>query len=85
MLMKPEKKSMAALIMGSNGPKKPMDDMQAANEQMTDKPEMDPGLLSAADEMMSALESKDVQGFAEALKSFLEMAEAPEASEPPQE
>lgn len=84
MLMKPDKKkSMASLIIGASAP--PMDGMKAANEEQIEKPEMDPGLLSAADEIMAAFESKDVQGFAEGLKSFLEMCEQPELPEAPQE
>ena len=87
MLMKPEKKNMAALIIGASAPKSPMDEMKSANEEMTEKPEMDQGLLSAAEELLSAIEAKDVHGIAEALKSFTSMAdddssESPEASEP---
>jgi hypothetical protein len=81
MLMKPDKKkSMASLIIGASAP--PMDQMKSANEELTEKPEMDHGLLSAAEEMMSALESKDVQAFAEALQSFMSMADNDVPAEP---
>ena len=78
MLMKPDKKkSMASLIIGASAP--PMDSMKSANEEMSEKPEMDHGILSAAEEMLSAIEAKDVQGLAEALKSFMSMADKDEA------
>lgn len=80
MLMKPDKKkNMASLILGAS--QGPMDEMKSSNEELVEKPEMDPGLLAAAEEMLSALENKDVQGLAEALKSFLEMNQS-QPSEP---
>lgn len=72
MLMKPDKKKgMAALILGSASG--PMDDMKASNEELTEAPQMDEGLLAAAEEMITAFESKDVQSLSQALKSFIEM------------
>lgn len=76
MLMKPDKKkNVAALILGANTPKSKEDELKSANEELAEAPQMDPGLLSAAEEMMSAFEAKDVQGLAEALQSFLSMNE----------
>ena len=73
MLMKPDKKkSMASLILGSAS-QGPMDDMKSSNEELTEAPQMDEGKLAAAEEMMSALEAKDVQSFAQALESLMEM------------
>lgn len=82
MLMKPDKKkSMASLIIGASAPPS-MDSMKSANGEQTEKPEMDQGILSAAEEMLSAIEAKDVQGLAEALKSFMDMADKDEPAEP---
>lgn len=81
MLMKPDKKkNMASLILGSAS-SSPMDEMKSSNEEMSEAPQMDEGLLAAAEEMMSAFEAKDVQGLAQALKSFLEMNEPSEPLE----
>lgn len=74
MLMKPDKKkNMASLILGSSSP---MDEMKSSNEKMSEEPEMDEGLLAAADEMMAALEAKDVKALAQAMQSFIDMASA---------
>lgn len=52
------------------------EEMDFMEEPMDQKEDMDMdkemGLESAAEEMMSAIESKDVKGFMEALKSFLD-------------
>lgn len=85
MLMKPDKKkNMASLIIGASAPNS-LGELKSANAEVTDKPEMDAGLLAAADEMMSALEAKDVQGFAEAMQSFMSMADQNDAPAEPQE
>ena len=89
MLMKPDKKkSMASLIIGASAPSS-MDELKSSNEELSEKPQMDQGLLSAAEELLTAFESKDVQGIVEALQSFMSMADddddSSEPSEPPQE
>lgn len=76
MLMKPDKKKMATLILGAAG-QTPADEMKKSNEELAEAPQMDEGLLAAAEEMMTAFEAKDVQGLALALQSFLEMHSTP--------
>jgi len=62
MMMADEPKKMAALILA--GPKK----MESEGEP---KEEMDPGLMSAGEEAMKAMESKDAMAFVSALKDFV--------------
>jgi hypothetical protein len=64
-------KGLAALILAS---KKPTEEV-AKKKESGDEGEMDEGLLSAADEMISAIEGKDSRQFAESLKSFLQMCD----------
>ena len=79
MLMKPDKKkNMASLILSASAPKKPDEAMKESNEELMEAPQQDPGLLAAAEEMLSAFEAKDVQGLVEALKSFLAMSNSHE-------
>lgn len=75
MLMKPDKK-MASLILGAAN-QSPADEMKKSNEALVEAPQMDEGLLTAAEEMMTAFEAGDVQGLAQALQSFLEMNSIP--------
>lgn len=61
MMMASEPKKMAALILMGKKPE---------GEDMP-KEEMDPGLLSASEEVMASLEKKDAESFAKALKDFI--------------
>jgi len=59
MMMADDPKKMATLILtGSKSEEKPLEDM-------------DPGLMSAGEEAMKALESKDAMAFVGALKDFI--------------
>jgi hypothetical protein len=63
-------KGLAAIILAS---KKPKDESYEKEEGEESKGEMDEGLLSAADDMMSAMKKGNSEAFAEALKAFIEM------------
>jgi hypothetical protein len=65
MLMKPKKQDAGAVYMSSGGPVREMSNgpMQEPVDQLN----------IAAEEIMSALEKKDVPGLREALKSFMDM------------
>lgn len=69
-----DKKKMAEIISSRIG----------APEKEADPNELDPGILSASEDMMSAMHAKDASGFAMALKDFLEMHDAHEDSEAPE-
>ena len=85
MLMKPEKKGMAAMILAKANPESP-DSMKKLNEEMMSEgashgdmagePQEasdEIGLEAAADEMMQAFNSGDSKALMEALKSFMQM------------
>jgi hypothetical protein len=76
MLLKDDKKSMASLIISKMG--KPGEKTEQVEEPAKDS---SVGLESAAEDMLSAFESKDAAGLVSALKAFLEMCEEPEEPE----
>jgi hypothetical protein len=83
MILGGEKKKIASLIVSRMKPSAPASPVgPAAEDEGAGK---DAGLLSAADEIMSAVHAKDAQGLVEALKSFLDMAEGADESEPESE
>jgi hypothetical protein len=74
MLMKPDRKNAATLIVSRNSAKP----MQAAEIEGAE--DMDPK-VAAAEEMMQAWESKDPRAFAEALTAFIDMCSYAESEE----
>lgn len=62
-------KKLAALILVKKG----KDGAPDESKSMERKSDMDVGLVSAADEMLAAVEKKDTEGFAMALKDFISM------------
>lgn len=65
-------KGLAALILAG---RKPEDESDEKEQDDGDEGSMDEGLLSGAEDMLSAIEEKDPQKLAEALKSFLQMCD----------
>ena len=87
MLMKDDKRKAVTMIMGKLKGETHPDNLKPKESEYMDKAptnemgdEMDAsiGLDSAAEEMMSAMESKDAKAFSAALKSFLQMCETSE-------
>lgn len=79
MLMKPDKKKLAGMIIGMNKPE--MESVESKDGAEQDK---SVGHKAAAEEILQAVESKDVSMLMEALKSFIEMCEHSEDEEPKQ-
>lgn len=77
MLLTDKKKMAATIISGMD--KKPDEEMPKSE----DGGELDasPGLESAAEELLAAIESKSAKGIVEAIKSMIELANEPEESE----
>lgn len=74
MLMKPDKKNMAQIIVASNKP--------SMDENMPVPEPENPGLDSAADEFMAAIQSNDKSALIESFRAMLELIdEAPSAPE----
>lgn len=71
MILSSDPKKMAAMIMIKKG--------EGEGEKLLKKevdgaePDLDPGLIAAGDEMLSALEKKDSVAFAKSLKDFVSM------------
>lgn len=66
--------------------KKSPDEMSGDNSEPMPEPSFkDEGLKTAAEEIMSALDSKDASAFVEAMCSFLEIYEKEEEEESPEE
>lgn len=80
MLLKDDKKRAVTIISGKLGPaaEKPMN-------EMGDEVETDAGLNAASEEIISAIEQKNVSALKAALKSFIEMCEYEEDSAEEQE
>jgi len=81
MIMGGDKKKMATIIVEKFG--KPKEEgMKEANAKAFDKmakepeSEVDEGLLSGAEEVMAAFNSKDAAGLAMALKDFFQLCDA---------
>ena len=77
-------RQLASVIVGSLKPK--YEDLKKENETVASegddvKDDIDPGLLAAADEIISAIESKDSRALAEALKAFDDICEQLEDEE----
>lgn len=75
-----DKKTAAALIMRKMRGSEDYDSMKSSNEEMKQVPTKDgaevenySGCMLAAEEMMQAVESKDVPKFKRALDAYLEM------------
>lgn len=62
-----KKKPIAALILEGEKP-----EAEAETEEESEEMYDDEGLLVSAEEMMGAVEAKDAEGFASALKAFIE-------------
>lgn len=84
-----DRKKMASVIVASMG--KPSAEKNAdAYGKMAAEPEapesdVDPGLMSAAEEAMQAIHAKDAGAFAQALKSFFSQCDSAEDDEEPEE
>jgi hypothetical protein len=78
MLMQPDKKKMASLIIASAGPKK--DEIQEAPTK--DGAEQDNSIAeqSAAEDVMAAIESKDPKALVSAFKALMEICDSQEDS-----
>lgn len=86
--MEDKKKIAAMLVMGlkpKKGMKPGMD--EAPEEEMGEEDSSDEGSdhEAAAQEVMDAMKSNDVAGFAEALKSFVKLCDYPEEEESTEE
>lgn len=82
MLMKPDKKKLAGMIIGMSKP-----EMEPVPEKDGAEQDDSVGHKAATEEILQAIESKDVSMLMEALKSFIEMCkhsedEKPEESKP---
>jgi len=66
-----KKKGIAAMIvkLGAKGKGESEDEAPAEGEEYAE----DPGLMSASEEIMGAIEAKDPSALADALKSFISM------------
>lgn len=81
MLMKDNKKSMATIIVSKmkNRPQPLMDAPQSAGAEVADADE----LYMTAEEVMKALETRDIRGFKEAMEAMVEICmNKYESSEP---
>lgn len=66
-------KGMTALLLGLKAKQKAGEEEAAPEEEMPeDESAMDEGILVAAEEVMGAIQSKDAEALASALKSFIE-------------
>lgn len=84
MFMKDKNKSVSAIIARMKPTGDSMKNELPSEEKVQDESPEVSGVESAADEIMSAIESKDSKALAEALKSFLELADS-ESNVPEQE
>lgn len=77
MLMKNDKKQQIALIMGKlkNEPKPAPNEDGAIQDDSV-------AVETAAEELISAIESKSAKGVVEAIKSLMELCESPEPEQP---
>jgi hypothetical protein len=71
MILSSDPKKMASVIVASSP-------SEGASKEA---PELDPGLESAAEELIQAFEAKDVKAFASALKDFVSMCSGMDYSE----
>jgi hypothetical protein len=72
MILSSDPKKMASVIVASSP-------SEGASKEAA--PELDPGLESAAEELIQAFEAKDVKAFASALKDFVSMCSGMDYSE----
>lgn len=80
MLLKDDKKRAVTIISGKLGPA-----AEKPTNEMGDEMEMDAGLNAASEEIIAAIEQKNVSALKTALKSFIEMCEYEEDSAEEQE
>jgi hypothetical protein len=71
MFMKDDKKKAVGIIIAKAG--KPDKQAEGPEEDQGEQPEDSEGMKTAAEEILSAVESKDASALVEALKSFYEM------------
>ncbi len=70
-----DKNKMAATIIAGMGKK---EDEEAPKSEEGGELDASPGLESAAEELLAAIESKSTKGIVEAIKSMIELANEPE-------
>ena len=69
-----KKKAISIILSGINRKEKVKPEYyQSESEESEQSEDVDEGLEAAAEDLMSALESKDVSSFAKALKDFISM------------
>lgn len=79
MLLKNDPKKMAALILVRKGEPKSYSDMKKDNGEMNQnlmedsEPDMDDGVVAAAEDMMKAIQAKDAKALAKAFHEAFEM------------
>lgn len=73
MIMQDDKKKMATIIISRKKPEGPEEMRTAPENENGDEMDSDMGLSSAAEEIMSAMHSKDPAALKAALRSFIEM------------
>jgi len=83
MMMSGDKKKIAQIIVSRIKPQGGLEDLRQKNSDSFNErakngeqePEMDEGILSAAEEAMKAVQMNDAKGFATAMMDFLELAD----------
>jgi hypothetical protein len=83
MIMNDDKKNRATIIVRKiSGNMEPVQNAERAEiNEMGDEVDNSIGLMSAAEDMMSAVQSKDAKALKNALKSFIDMCESSDDQE----